>query len=391
MKEQTIDNRRNIYNLPYKTEEILKEFKPEERCSNLGLLLDKYMPKSVLEKEGKAHWLSDIFKSGDNNNSQNNHIDEIFAKNAYQRWKAMMKSLGVKPFDLTLDWRMVVGLGGETILETDITLHHLYGIPIIPGSALKGLTRAYVSEEYKKYYVPEDKPEEEREPSHTIEKDHSTIKRIFGTQTDAGTVCFFDAMPLQGQAKFVVDIMNPHYPKYYNSLQSNKIIPPTNDQQPNPVTFLTVMNTTFSFALIPRNPDNNQHKADVDSVKKWLQEALQKYGVGGKTSAGYGYFKVEQQFVRPDMPQFSKGEMIRGKVIDEKTDPIAARYIASGKASKCLQYQVFSSNQVLILIDPTHEEAKQWKVRNESICQFIEEQVEDNRTLLICAPRKKSK
>jgi hypothetical protein len=76
-------------------------------------------------------------------------------------------------------------------------------------------------------------------------------------------------------------------------------------------------------------------------------------------------------------------------VIDEKNDQVAAKYIASGQASKCLQYQVFSSEQVLILIDPQYEEAKQWKVRNVSICQFIEEREEDNRILLICKPKKK--
>src|SRR5260221_8096086 len=61
-KEQAMDNRNNFYKLPYRTEEILKGFKPEEECKNLGLLLDKYMPKSVFEKAGKALWLSEIFR-----------------------------------------------------------------------------------------------------------------------------------------------------------------------------------------------------------------------------------------------------------------------------------------------------------------------------------------
>ncbi len=381
-----MDNNSNTYNLPYKTEEVLKEFNPVEECENLGLLLDKYMPNSVFEKAGKAPWLLDIFKPRNGGKTQNNHIDAVFARNAYQRWHKMMESLGAETFELTLDWRMIVGLGGETVLETDLILHHLYGIPIIPGSALKGLTRAYAAGEDKDYYIPENFPKERRRASKNIEEDHSEIKRIFGTQTDAGTVCFFDAMPLRGQAQFVLDIMNAHYPDYYNSLQSKNIKAPANDQQPNPVVFLTVTNTTFTFALAPRNPKD---KTDVELAKKWLQKALQKYGIGGKTSAGYGYFKAEQQYTRPkNLPQFSKGDTIRGVVVD---DQITARYIGSGQASKCLQYRPFPTEQVLILIDPAYEEAKQWKVRNESICLFIEERVDDNRTLLICEPRKKNK
>lgn len=379
-----MDNRKPIYNLPFTTEEILVAVNPSEKCENLGLLLDKYIPSSVFEKTGKAPWLLEIFKPTNGNETQNNHIDAKFARSVYNRWYTMMRSLGVEPLDLSIDWRMIVGLGGETVLETDITLHHLYGIPIIPGSALKGLTRAYVSEEHEEFYIGGNQPK----ASKKSEEDHPDIQRIFGSQTDAGTVVFFDAMPKNGQAQFVVDIMNPHYSDYYRSLQSNDIKAPANDQKPIPIPFLAVKNTVFTFAIAPRHP---KYEDDVEKVIQWLQEALQKYGVGGKTSAGYGYFKVEPQYHRPKMQQFSEGETIRGLVIDEKTDPIAAHYITSGQASKCLQYQIFSSEQVLILIEPQFEEAKQWKTKNVSICQFIEERVEDNRTLLICQPKKKGK
>jgi CRISPR type III-B/RAMP module RAMP protein Cmr6 len=388
--EQAMDNEK--YHLPYQTKEALKEFNPDEACQNLGLLLDKYMPKNIFTGSGKSDWLSNILKPIKGSQAQNNHIDLEFSRNVYQRWYSMLQCSGVEPFHLRVDWRMIVGLGGETVLETDLNLHHLYGIPIIPGSALKGLTRAYVAEAYKEYHVPEDQPEEKRHASKSIDDDHSVIKRIFGHQDVAGTVCFFDAMPLSGQAQFVVDIMNPHYPDYYRSLQSDRITAPSNNQQPNPVSFLTVTNTTFTFALTPRNPHKDQHRGDVALVQKWLQEALQKYGVGGKTSAGYGYFQVAQVYTRPEkLSQFRKGDKIRGIVLDEKTDKVAAKYVGSGQASKCLQYLPFSTDQVLILIHLGFEEAKQWRTRNWQICEFIEEQVEDNRTLLICQPGKKGK
>src|SRR5260370_35297958 len=226
------------YNLPHQTGEILKAFRPDEASRNMGLLLKKYMAKSIFSGSGKSEWLSSLLKTRYGEKLQNTHIDPELARSLYQRWLAMMRALNIKPFSLEVDWRMVVGLGGESVLETAITLHHLYGIPFIPGSALKGLTRAYATGAEEGYYVPEGKPKAERKPSLKEETDHPDIKRIFGTQEKAGTVLFFDAMPVDCQWSFLADIMNPHYPDYYGSLQSDNIKAPTNDQSPIPVPFL---------------------------------------------------------------------------------------------------------------------------------------------------------
>src|SRR5690606_26251990 len=44
-------------------------------------------------------------------------------------------------FSLVTAAPLIVGLGGEHVLETTITLDRNTGAPFIPGSALKGLTR----------------------------------------------------------------------------------------------------------------------------------------------------------------------------------------------------------------------------------------------------------
>jgi CRISPR-associated protein Cmr6 len=360
-----IDQANFGYYLPSDTAALLTPDRIK-RCKNLGLILDKYPQRRATEKgDLRSQWLREVEPAS--------HIDPALGENVYQRWLAMTTAMQAQHFSAAIDWRMVIGLGGETVLETDLTLHYVYGIPYIPGSAQKGLTRSYVTSEVEGY------------KSVKIENDNEEIKRIFGSQERAGTVIFFDAMPISGKAAFALDIMNPHYPDYYAGSKA-----PTNDQAPVPITFLTVSDTAFMFALAPRD-SNDKHKADVELVKKWLQEALQNYGIGGKTSAGYGYLIPPHEHTRPNLPQFHKGDTLRGVVIDEKNDQVAARYISSGQASKCLQYQAFPSDQVLILIDPQYEEAKQWKVRNVSICQFIEERVEDHRTLLICEPKKKDK
>jgi CRISPR type III-B/RAMP module RAMP protein Cmr6 len=269
----------NNYYLPGETEQVL--LRQEQACKNLGLLLDKYAPQTaVRESQEKSIWLRKI--------EPNKRIDIRLAKAAYDRWLNATAAAGASHFRAETDWRMVVGLGGETVLETDLTLHHLYGIPFIPGSALKGLVRMYAALEDKDMYIED--AQGKKGPSKKIDTDHKDILRIFGSQEKAGSVIFLDAMPLDGRATISLDIMNAHYPEYYGGTK-----PPTNDQNPNPVTFLTVEKTTFVFALAPRRQGNSQDMKDVLDAQEWLKKAIQKYGVGAKTNAGYGYFSIRDK------------------------------------------------------------------------------------------------
>jgi len=253
------------YYLPRETADIFTDERMKQ-CKNLGLLLNKYPPQAALQSSAhKNQWLRDIAGS--------NMIDANLAMHAYRRWLSMTTISEAQHFHAATDWRLALGLNSQTVLETSLALHPLYGIPLIPGSALKGLCRTYVTGEIAEH------------ASKKIEDDDQTIQRIFGTPTQSGTIIFFDAMPFEGKATFALDIINVHYPDYYSQGKA-----PTNDQRPNPVLFLTVTDTLFTFALAPRSTQHAEQKNDVAIASQWLQKALQDYGVGGKTSAGYGYF-----------------------------------------------------------------------------------------------------
>lgn len=357
----------------YLPPETARHLTPErlQRCKNLGLILDKYPPQAAIGKsEEKSNWLKGFVSD--------NHVDRRLAEQVYQRWQRAVTAMQAQSFLARTEWRMVVGLGGETVLETDLALHHLYGIPFIPGSALKGLTRAYVTGEVHK--------------SKKIEDDDLDVQRIFGTQKDAGSVIFFDAMPVDGKIELDLDIMNAHYPKYYGEK-----LPPANNQKPNPVTFLTVTNTTFLFALAPRRP--NKDAKDVTLAMEWLLAALQKYGVGGKTSAGYGYFTLATQqkaadvpspsitensvpvpYIRPNIPKFGAGQTIAGTVISP-TDELRRR---APEAKAFLRFREFPTKNVLIIIDA--EEAANWTPGNTRNCLFMREEEREGCTVLICQP-----
>ncbi len=252
------------YYLPRETADACNDERMK-RCKNLSLLLDKYPPQATLQNSAhKNQWLRTLIS--------NDVIDADLALHSYQRWYAMTRAMGAQHFQARTDWHLAQGLSNTTVLETNLILHPLYGLPHIPGSALKGLCRNYVTGEIGEHR------------STTIDADDETICRIFGSPDQSSSIIFFDALPLEGKATFALDIINVHYPDYYMKGKA-----PINDQRPNPLLFLTVANTIFAFALAPRNLQRIEQREDVLIASQWLQEALQEWGIGGKTSAGYGY------------------------------------------------------------------------------------------------------
>ncbi len=179
-----------------------------------------------------------------------------------------LPGIEIKDFSLTTKTRLVVGLGSESAYEVSIHLDRNYGVPIIPGSALKGIA---------KYYSKK-----------ILGWDENKIKSLFGDQDNEGTVIFFDAYPYpesifdrkEGKLKLDLDIMNPHYGHYYQGDQ-----PPGDWGSPTPIFFITVKpGVKYLFRL--------GFKAGVnDDILNLCKEALKGYGVGAKTSLGYGLFK----------------------------------------------------------------------------------------------------
>lgn len=222
-------------------------------------------------------------------------------------------------FPAKIDWRLVVGLGTDNVLETGITLHHLYGVPIIPGSALKGLTRTHlllkIAETLKvapltfeqhqnnhpskfrllDQWLLEADPKKRQQHWDALGVTHLPQSRCdglrtlftgcFGSTEAQGNFIFFDAVPHPSTLPtFKTDVMTPHYPTYYSDDRHEK--PPADLDDPNPVLFLTVEETVFQFAVAAKKKDR------LENVIQWLKTGLRELGVGSKTAAGYGYFRT---------------------------------------------------------------------------------------------------
>lgn len=184
--------------------------------------------------------------------------------------------------DATVDWRLIIGLGSEHVQETNMTLHHIYGIPYIPGSAVKGVLRHWwfqVLQEDKDFIDDKGKVDETKA---ITDSDFLDFLAVFGSQKQRGKVQFLDAYP--EEVHFATDIMNPHYADYYSGKE-----PPTDHQRLVPINFLTVEKTTFRFVFLAKEQEH------LDHLKDRFKNALEIKGVGAKTAVGYGYFRIEDE------------------------------------------------------------------------------------------------
>jgi len=241
-------------------------------------------------------------------------------------------------FKVNVNSKMIIGLGSPSVYETSMTLHHIYGIPYVPGQAVKGITRHWFLQEImnkklknvdskqvlviEKFFetVSEDEKSENRFEKLTALKDKElkakfTINNIvpedtivqflkgsqekckefqslFGTQKSEGKVIFFDAFPT-GEIKLKTDIMTPHYGDYYGNKKDKKgnPTPPADYLSPNPIPFLTVEDTTFQFVVGVRKRFAKEKEDIVKKVQELIESALKTHGIGAKTAVGYGYLE----------------------------------------------------------------------------------------------------
>ncbi len=257
---------RPAYPLPGDTQQVLRRF-DLKRSRHPGLLLSRYAPDWRADPTLKKSALETV---------RDTPVDTKLLSAFRHRWYAVVTSQHAQVFEATTAWRLVVGLGQKGPLEVGFTFHHLYGIPIIPGSALKGLARAYAS-------LVEER--NESDPDFLAIFGRAPTSGGQENAAQAGKAVFFDAIPLN-QPKLDLDVMNPHYPDYYRGERL-----PTNWQDPKPVYFLALKaGVRFAFAVGWRGTLDEQGRRLQGLATEWLQKGLQELGAGAKTSAGYGFF-----------------------------------------------------------------------------------------------------
>ena len=309
-------------------------------CENFGLLFQRFIHYPAgqnwtwKEAKGKGNTWDHLTRQADTIFTARCSRELVQA--LAERWQRLEKGLAnSRRFETTVSWRLAIGLGIEHSLENGITLHRVYGVPYLPGSAIKGLTRWWCLETLAEELGVEPVPDQETlkqlhqkkkksgwelmeeilfaEPPRN-EKEQERLQRlyqelagkapgvaaqtstfeelqemgqplraVFGSQDRRGQVGFLDAFPaaLASGPRGILeqDIVNVHYQPYY----SDHPEPPADYLDPVPCQFLVVRGgTCFVFLLHGREPDLVQQAAE------WCREALKERGIGAKTAAGYG-------------------------------------------------------------------------------------------------------
>ncbi|MGH4020382.1 MAG: type III-B CRISPR module RAMP protein Cmr6 [Pseudonocardiaceae bacterium] len=173
-------------------------------------------------------------------------------------------------------WRLVIGHGEDSVHETSLTLSPTYGVPVLPGTALKGLAAAARDAGWS---------------------DLDTT--LFGSprpgqtsEARRGSVLIWDALPI-GELNLVLDVLTPHVKPYYDEGNSgNEDTAPTTQpaeyHNPVPIRFLAMEKTRFrAYVLGPA-----QH---VTRFAGLLKHGLDEFGIGAKTAAGYGYCSASEE------------------------------------------------------------------------------------------------
>lgn len=245
---------------------------------------------------------------------------------AFKRWRGSLEDGRTRSSEVKLTGRLLIGHGNLSATEVGLTLHHTWGVPVVPGSALKGLTAHYVDAVYgpdSRGHHPFDLAltgevaERARFQGITWREDRpgrpahgpgDVYRRIFGAPAaeddhkfegageTQGDVIFHDAwyvppVVTAGNAAsslpLAQDVITVHQQSYYAAAGRERS--PNDFDSPVPISFLTVKPGT-PFLLAVSGPP-----ALTELALHLLHAALEEWGVGGKTSSGYGRMQRDRR------------------------------------------------------------------------------------------------
>jgi CRISPR-associated protein Cmr6 len=212
----------NQYFLPQNTSEFLFG-SAGLTIENRALRLEKYIDierdsdkcihiKKISSESAKVNYLN--FSEKEKNflkalNSDNQKISEAFRNKHSVTGR--------------LQSRLLIGMGNASVFETALTFHKPYGFPYIPGTAVKGVLRSFIINEY--FGSDEDRAMEC--PMFIKAFGCGPTKKVPGRDSRRGELVFLDAFP-KSIEKLDLDVMTPHYGDYYGN-KDQKNPPPTDD------------------------------------------------------------------------------------------------------------------------------------------------------------------
>ncbi|WP_282610829.1 type III-B CRISPR module RAMP protein Cmr6 [Pelagibius sp. Alg239-R121] len=293
---------RNLRGLALLPSETIRDFPPNfsSKQMHAGLYFNKYANAWQWENEAKSDsklsfnksdWLKSFV-------SQCNPVGHKQALETYtQRIEHLVAARGGMTLRLKTVERFVTGLGLPHPVENGFLWHHSLGVPYLPGTAVKGILRAQLEadtesqiddETFLRLFGSPRRTDSAARENDTAGKAAETATAETENEKDTasmqrGALLCFDAPPTI-PVRLELDIMTPHYGPYYHAGDI-----PGDWHSPNPVTFLTVApETEFIFSFAPYKSTGID--IELEELSRVLRIALDYFGAGAKTAAGYGRF-----------------------------------------------------------------------------------------------------
>lgn len=201
-------------------------------------------------------------------------------REAAERREQALRAIGDVTFATArVEGRLAIGLGQKGTIEAGLALERTWGVPFLPGSALKGLAAAAAEK------LVEDDGWRKPRAGDPATPGGESYRELFGTTDDRGGVVFHDAwwVPEGTEPKIPIhlDVMTVHHPEYYQKGTA----PPRDTDSPVPVPFATVAG---SYRVAVEGPGEWR-----DAALDLLEMGLAGLGLGAKTNAGYGRMKLD--------------------------------------------------------------------------------------------------
>jgi CRISPR type III-B/RAMP module RAMP protein Cmr6 len=239
-----------------------------------------------------------------------------------------------------LQSRLMVNMAGGTMENAGLCLDR-FGMPYIPGSAVKGCARRMAIQQLLEAQTSQAKTNILVQialafgwTAHdwsTAKKDGRFVSdfaygagsehwptvstdarpRLPSTDSFAGSVSFLPAhavdvsgaeLPLRPPSlgTLELDVLTCHHPNYYGQKKDRTGKPlhlaALDDEDPNPVIFPAIAaGHVFAFAT---RPLRNCSESLLREARGWLAAGLAAFGLGAKTAAGYGWFDSSDEVQR---------------------------------------------------------------------------------------------
>lgn len=342
---------------PHETLSVLGE-DSVPRCESRSLFKDRYADPQARDEGGNTP-RKDWFKKLVRRRAGRPANASWLPSNSIQLYARLMS-------------RLMVDLSGGVMENANVNLDR-YGLPVIPGSAVKGCARRMALQALHDWIAAgTERPTDDDACAPRCEGFVSpadmlaAIARIFGwVEVDwdikkkdecwtsdfawavngnehilaeaqdknlqckdfAGTIAFLPAAPNRDPG-LELDVLTPHHSEYYKSTDLKAAATDTEDPIPHyfPAVKPQGDGDYFTFALIPLRRAVDE---DISHAKRWLSYGLELFGIGAKTNAGYGWFQDVTNEVELKMHQLARLNELENEFLgfdswtnDQKEDAI---------------------------------------------------------------------